>query len=64
MPEKDRELLDSRLSPHRTDGILELITRLKRELAKGEAVYTADELNRLTARLEECEFLLERLNIP
>jgi hypothetical protein len=61
MPEKDRELLDSRLSRNRTDSIFELIARLKREVARGEAVYSPDELKRLTAKLEDYEYMLERL---
>jgi len=55
MPEKDMELLDSRLSRNRTDSIIELIARLKRELASGEAVYTTHELKRLAAMLEDYE---------
>ena len=61
MTEKDLELLDSRLSRTRTDSINELIARLKRELARGEAVYTPDELQKLAAKLEEYEHLLEHI---
>lgn len=59
MPEKDMEMLDSRLGPNRTDSIIELIARLKREIARGEAVYTAGELKTLTAKLQEYEQMLE-----
>ena len=53
MPEKDRTLLDSALSPNRTDSIIERIERLKREIARGEEVYSRDELKRLETMLEE-----------
>ena len=42
----------------------ESITELKAELAKGEPVYTAVELDRLTRKLAEYECMLKRLLEP
>ena len=44
--------------------IHETIAELKAELAKGERVYTAAELDRLTAKLAEYECMLQRLIEP
>ena len=41
MAEKDMVLLDSQLSPNRTDSITERIARLKRVIAREEPVYAA-----------------------
>ena len=40
------------------------IAALKAELAKGEQVYSAAELDRLTAKLADYEFMLQRLLDP
>ena len=53
MADKDRALLDDSVSPTRTDSITERIARLKREIARGEAVYSPEELKRLERMLEE-----------
>ncbi|RNC71729.1 MAG: hypothetical protein ED859_03190 [Desulfuromonadales bacterium] len=41
--------------------IIELIEGLKRELARGGAVYTPEELKKLQAKLEQYEFYYDRL---
>ncbi|MCM2357525.1 MAG: hypothetical protein NDI77_05205 [Geobacteraceae bacterium] len=56
--EKDLCLLDSESCPDRKDDILQIIERLKREIAKGEKVYTLKEIKRLERKLEDYEFLL------
>ena len=61
MHEKDMLLLDSQLSPTRTDSVTEMIARLNREIARGEAVYAPEELEKLVTKLQEYELLLERL---
>lgn len=58
---KDIALLDSRESPDRTDSITERIARLKRAIARGKPVYTADELAKLGRMLDEYERLLEAM---
>lgn len=59
--EKDRELLGDIPSPRRTDTLTERIERLRREIGKGERVYTPGELSTLERQLEEYEHLLEIL---
>jgi formate dehydrogenase maturation protein FdhE len=44
--------------------IHEVIAELKAELAKGEALYTPEELEKLSRKLEEYEQMLERLLNP
>lgn len=58
---KNRCLLDSEDCPDRKMTIIELIEGLRQEIAKGEAVYTPGELRRLETKLQEYEFLYERL---
>lgn len=41
--------------------ILEIIGRLKREIAKGTAIYTADELDRLEQKLADYETIYYNL---
>ena len=55
---KDLCLLNGENCPDRKETITELIERLKREIARGEAVYTRDELRRLEQKLEDYEYLL------
>lgn len=45
-------------------SIHEMIADLKAELEKGTKVYTPDELNKLTRKLAEYEFMLQRLTEP
>ncbi|GFE56879.1 hypothetical protein [Geobacter sp. AOG1] len=58
---KDRELLGEEPNPRRTDSITERLVRLRREIARGEAVYTPAELRTLERQLEEYEHLQEML---
>ena len=64
LDEKDHALLNPDRSPTRTDSITERIGRLKREIARGEAVYTPAELAKLQKMLEEYERLMENLTHP
>lgn len=59
--EKDRELLGEIPTFRRTDSISERLTRLRREIARGEAVYTSAELHTLERQLEEYEHLEKML---
>ncbi|HEX5773874.1 MAG TPA: hypothetical protein VFY07_06080 [Geomobilimonas sp.] len=59
--EKDRALLGEGPNPRRTDSITERLARLRRELDRGEAVYTPSELRTLQRQLEEYEHLQEIL---
>jgi hypothetical protein len=61
---KDRWLLGEEESPARQPTIQELIGRLEREIARGEAVYTREELARLQAKLEGYRFNLMIMNNP
>ena len=45
-------------------SIHEIISSLKAELEKGTTVYTPDELDKLTRKLAEYEFMLQRLTEP
>jgi hypothetical protein len=64
MTEKNWALLDCDRSPLRTDSIIELIASLKRELGKGEGIYTSAEREKLAAKLADYELMLDRLNSP
>ena len=61
MADKDRALLDDSVNPTRTDSITERIARLKREIARGEQVYSPEELKRLERMLEDYTYLQESL---
>ncbi|BDV44501.1 hypothetical protein GURASL_34240 [Geotalea uraniireducens] len=61
MNDRDESLLDSTKVAGRCDSITERIERLKREIGKGEAVYTVAELRRLERQLEEYEGLYRNL---
>ncbi|MRR35808.1 hypothetical protein EG829_14235 [bacterium] len=54
-------LLESEDCPQRKMTITELIQGLRRELARGESVYTPAELRRLETRLREYEYMYDRL---
>lgn len=61
MQEKDESLLDAAQSPLRSDSITERIDRIRKEIARGEAVYTRQELMRLRAMLDDYEQLLHTM---
>ncbi|AJY69350.1 hypothetical protein RW64_06870 [Geobacter sulfurreducens] len=58
---KDTCLLYHDNCPDRKDDIYQRIARLRREIAKGPAVYTPEELRTLQQMLDEYEQLLDRL---
>jgi hypothetical protein len=58
---KDECLLVSMNCGDRVDSINQRIERLNREISKGTAVYTGDELRNLNKKLEEDMRLLESL---
>jgi len=55
---KDLCLLYGENCPDRKETIIEIIARLKYEIARGEAVYTRKELERLQRKLDDYEWLL------
>jgi hypothetical protein len=59
--EKNLCLLSVENCGPRKDTIQEIIAKLKAEIAKGERVYTKQELKRLQSNLEEYEFFYEKL---
>jgi len=62
--EKDECLLLARRCGNSAVSIQDKIEKLKEEIAKGRAVYTAEELNNLKQKLDEVsktlDFLLEK----
>ena len=62
MEEKDVALLDLSKSSTRVDSITERIARLKREIGRGESVYTAAELEKLQRQLDDYEEMFRVLN--
>lgn len=58
---KNRCILYGEGCPEAKESLPEKIDHLKREVAKGNAVYTDAELKRLRAKLEEAERLLDWL---
>lgn len=64
MSGKNLRLLGLERSPAWQPGIGEIIAELKLELEKGASVYTPKELEKLSLKLAEYEFMLERLNSP
>ena len=64
MSGKNLRLLGIERSAAWQPSIYETISELKAELEKGELVYTADELDRLTRKLAEYECMLKRLLEP
>jgi hypothetical protein len=61
MMDKDLEMLGQVPSATSTDSLPERIDRLKREIGRGEAVYSRKELQLLQRKLEEYEALLEAM---
>ncbi|HZV81723.1 MAG TPA: hypothetical protein VFF53_06105 [Geobacteraceae bacterium] len=64
MSGKNLRLLGVERSPAWQPTIQEIIAELKAELAKGEAVYSLEELAKLSHKLAEYEQMLERLLSP
>lgn len=62
--EKDLYLLGQIESPARQDSLPERIEKLRREIAKGETLYTKDELLILRRKLDEGEDSLRVLMNP
>lgn len=60
---KDRRLLGEEPAPWRQPDIHEEIAALRRELSRGEAVYSADELRILERKLAEREEQLRHLTM-
>lgn len=58
---KNRCLLESEDCPPRKMTITELIAGLKHEIARGEAVYTPAELQKLENKLRDYEVMYDRL---
>ncbi|MDR3580601.1 MAG: hypothetical protein P4L44_11625 [Oryzomonas sp.] len=58
---KDACLLNSDNCPNRSMSIVEIISKLKTEIAKGSSVYTPEELNTLDGKLSEYQLFLERM---
>lgn len=61
---RDRYLLGEEEHPGRQATIQELIQRLEAEIARGEAVYSTAELERLKVKLDGYRFNLLMLNNP
>lgn len=61
MTGKNLRLLGQEESPARQPTIQEIIAELQQEVAKGEAVYTRDELRRLERKLADYEQMLHTL---
>ena len=64
MSAKNLRLLGVERSPAWQPTMEEIIAELQNELARGEAVYTKAELNKLAQKLAEYEFMLERMLLP
>ncbi|KAF0216308.1 MAG: hypothetical protein FD174_3762 [Geobacteraceae bacterium] len=61
---RNMRLLGREESPNRQSSIQEMIGDLQEEIARGEAVYTVDELRLLERKLAEYEQILRRLLEP
>lgn len=64
MTGKNLRLLDREESPRRQPSIQEIIRDLQEEIARGEAVYTVEELRLLERKLDEYERTLRLLLEP
>ena len=64
MTGKNLRLLGREESPCRQPNIQEIIRDLQEEIARGEAVYTAEELRLLERKLDEYEQTLRLLLAP
>ena len=59
--EKDQCLLSSRGCKNEADSIQKKIKLLQKEIKKGKAVYSADEIKKLEGKLKEANDLLDDL---
>ena len=64
MTGKNLRLLDREESPNRQPNIQEIIIDLQKEIARGETVYTVEELRLLERKLDEYEQTLRVLLGP
>lgn len=64
MKGKNLRLLGLEESPNRQPSIQEIIRDLQEEIARGEAVYTVDELRLLERKLADYEQLFQNLLGP
>ncbi len=64
MEGKNLRLLGREESPNRQPSIQEIIGDLQEEIARGDAVYTVDELSVLERKLAEYELMLRNLLGP
>lgn len=64
MSGKDRWLLGEEELPGRQPAIQEILHRLEKEIARGEEVYSVEELEKLRKKLEGYRFDLMILNNP
>ena len=64
MAGKNLRLLDREESPNRQPSIQEIINNLQEEIARGEAVYTVEELRLLERKLDDYEQTLRVLLGP
>jgi len=62
--QKDECLLTSKKCADQVDTIQQKIRKLNKEIAKGTKVYTPEELNRLKAKLDETNMMLDNLLQP
>ena len=56
---KNESLLDPGRSAHKTDSITEGIAGIRKEISRGEAIYSESELRILDRMLDEYEQLLK-----
>jgi hypothetical protein len=61
MSAKNLYLLGLEESPNRQPDIHEMIRNLNEEIARGEEVYSRDELSVLARKLRECQELLRAM---
>ena len=61
---KDQCMLASKECKHEADSIQQKIKKLNTEIKKGKKVYTAEELNKLNAKLKEANDILDGLLKP
>ena len=59
--EKDQCLLSSQSCKNEADSIQKKIKQLQKEIKKGKAVYSADEIKKLEGKLKEANDLLDDL---
>lgn len=62
--QKDQCLLASKDCKNEVDSIQQKIKKLNAEIKKGNKVYSADEIKKLSAKLNEAEAILDNLMKP